>query len=397
MMSDYITTCVCGHEREIAAHLVGQALFCPGCRHTLIVTEDSLRRAGQASEDNGVAPGQHPVSPAAAPFASDGGETLPVHPAAAQFAAEEEEEPPEPEPEPESAARFAPADDEDIAIALIAPGGENRPSEPHCERCRTPFRGAWDRYETDEGTLCHRCANLAVERPAQQAVPDPTPALTAAQRSELARLAAENQVRMEEERERASERAAAESSPSFSETYKDEISRVVLVLGILVIVLAVSVALFDQSGPPQETEQAVRAALEEGQSIEELVPLWIKRVVLVLIFVIQFAGEFCALFFVLHWMNKLPSDTLGANLIAVGVVSLGITVFWSLPFHMVPVPILVILAMLGRLFLILYFVYSLYQLTLGELFMYIIGHGLVSIATRAAAVIIFGLIGMMLF
>ena len=62
---------------------------------------------------------------------------------------------------------------------------------------------------------------------------------------------------------------------------------------------------------------------------------------------------------------------------------------------MVPVPVLVMVATLGRLVLVLYFVYSLYELTLGQLFMYIIGHGLVSIATRAAAVLIFGLIGMM--
>ena len=386
-MPDYITKCLCGHEREIPAKLVGQALFCPGCRRTLVITEDSVRPVGQASEDNDIAPGQHPVSPAAAQFESDSDETRPLSPAAAQVAAEEEEP-----PEPEAVAQFAPADDEDIAIALVARGGEDRPSEPHCERCRAPFRGAWDRYETDEGVLCHRCANLAVERPTQAAVPDPTPAFTAAQRSELARLAADNQVRMEEESARAAERAAAEEGGSFSDKYREEIRKVVLVLAVVVVVLAVSVALFGDSGPPRDAEPQARVASEEGPSPEELIPVWLYYVVRGLMVVMSFVGEFCALFFVLHWVNKLPNDTLGANLIAVGVVALGLTVFWEFPFSMFP-GIGTFISVIGP-FVILYFIYSLYTLTFGQLFMYIIGHGLVTIAVWGASVLIFGLIGL---
>ena len=110
--------------------------------------------------------------------------------------------------------------------------------------------------------------------------------------------------------------------------------------------------------------------------------------------VMTFIGEFCALFFVLHWVNKLPNETLGANLIAVGVVALGLTVFWEFPFNIFP-GIGTFISVVGPFF-ILYFIYRLYVLSIGQLFLYIIGHGLVTIAVWGTSILIFGLIGLIM-
>jgi DNA-directed RNA polymerase subunit RPC12/RpoP len=54
--------------------------------------------------------------------------------------------------------RKAEGDDPD----LREPVSEPVPAEhqgPGCARCGQQFRGDWDRYQRDEGVVCHRCAN----------------------------------------------------------------------------------------------------------------------------------------------------------------------------------------------------------------------------------------------
>jgi hypothetical protein len=45
------------------------------------------------------------------------------------------------------------------ASRFLQEGGPGGAKVPRCGRCNRPFRGPWDQVDTDEGTLCHICAN----------------------------------------------------------------------------------------------------------------------------------------------------------------------------------------------------------------------------------------------
>lgn len=159
-MDELVVTCACGGSFTVRRESAGQDVECTKCGKPVRVTEANSREMTQAERD-------------------------------VRLFLDEEEEPPSPASRPQPLANAAPRGDavgppRDARSVSVAPsqgsgprsprltplgaaaaeasrflqeGGPGGAKVPRCGRCNRPFRGPWDQVDTDEGTLCHICAN----------------------------------------------------------------------------------------------------------------------------------------------------------------------------------------------------------------------------------------------
>lgn len=241
----------------------------------------------------------------------------------------------------------------------------------HCARCGREFRGEWDQYESASGMVCHICANRA-EGPGEVAeeIGEVKPVLAQYSRQGLDMPEPKLPVNPEFEQARNRE-----------ELFK----RALLVAALAMIVLAIFATIFtdfDAQPIPEPTDQA--AATEETAKEETpKLPGWVGWAVYAIQFVVSFIAKVLVLFLMLSWVNKLPNDTFGANLIALSVVGFGLAVLDIVIMLLASIPIIGIFWFLLGPIVMLYIIYSLYNLTLAELLLYFV-----------ASIVVWGLVTM---
>lgn len=363
---DYAYICPCGKRRRVNENAIGMGGRCPQCGAEFVITEDDL-----VAED--AAPPQQ--DDALINFADGAKQT--------GFEASEAVT-------PESAGPpFAEESGEDAAIAFHSAPRKASPV-PGCARCGRAFRGDWDRYRTSEGTICNVCANRIDDKPLDTASPSPLPTLTPAARLRLEQLDAEPPPPPPYP----TGEPASEEAPFFKE-HEESIRRAVLIAGIVVVLLAISVALFDPGTGPR-----MPAGTEQGVSEVPATPPQLSPRVLLLVFALRFvigyAGQIGLLFFVLKWCQALPNEDLWKNILTVAVVAFGVHAVWSIPIHVLPIPLLVIALHVARAMGILYFLQEFYNLTLGDVLTYLVSYFILSIAVHAALAVVLGLLGIVL-
>jgi len=217
-----------------------------------------------------------------------------------------------------------------------------------CACCGRAFRGDWDRTPTTEGAFCHRCANRALDPEGQQAEAEirapahnPPPVSNGVADAQPWGMADgfDERMRRHEQAEWQARLAKAKGPLIFA-----GVSAVVMVLALTL---------------PVEQYVAQLMTREPLESDAELSAAWwlvIAAVDLVLLFVRCFA----TLYVLLAWVNKLPNETLGKNLIAVGAIALAMTA----------VGIILPLGGLGKWVVGAIFIYYLYQLEFKHLLAY---------------------------
>ena len=201
-----------------------------------------------------------------------------------------------------------PAGMSDSRATRITPGIER------CVRCARPLRGAWDRYETADGIHCHICANQYQPKtePWSPPLPEPPPALD--RDSRVNPFDGRGQVLVEEPRRNA--RYAPAGPATGLERIKDLVQTKTAKLtfaGLGVLLFALALAL------PVEEYAADLFAPDPGR-VSELGPGW-GYLVLGFGFVLNCLETLVWLYLGLLWLNRLPNDTPGKNLIALGVVA----------------------------------------------------------------------------
>ncbi len=149
-MDELVVTCQCGGSFTVRRGSAGQDVECTKCGKPVRVTEANSREMTQAERDVRL------------------------------FLDEEEKQPPSPVSQPQPPASVATRGDAVApsqgsgaksprltpsgaaaaeASRFLQEGGPGGAKVPRCGRCNRPFRGPWDQVDTDEGTLCHICAN----------------------------------------------------------------------------------------------------------------------------------------------------------------------------------------------------------------------------------------------
>ena len=104
-------------------------------------------------------------------------------------------------------------------------------------------------------------------------------------------------------------------------------------------------------------------------------------------------GNVLILFLMLTWVNKLPNDTFTANLISLSVVGFGLSVLSVLIGVLAQIPIVgIVWGILGP-FVILYIIYSLYNLTVAELLLYFVAYILVLGLMTISRILLLALLG----
>ncbi len=230
----------------------------------------------------------------------------------------------------------------------------------HCARCGREFRGEWDQYESANGMVCHICANRA-EGPGavQDEVGEVKPVMAAYSREGLD---------MPEPK--------LPPNPEFIAARRREelFKRAVLFAALAMIVLAIFATIFADldSQPIPEPEATAEVTGEAGEEAPAKLPAWVPWVVYSIQFVVSFAGKVLILFLMLSWANKLPNDTFAANFIAIGVVGFGLALLDVAIMLLASIPLIgMVWALLGPL-LMLYIIYSLYNLTFAELLLFFV-------------------------
>jgi len=234
----------------------------------------------------------------------------------------------------------------------------------HCARCGRAFRGDWDQYQSAHGMVCHVCANRA-EAPGavQEEVGEVKPVMQAYSREGLD---------MPEPK--------LPPNPEFIAARRREelFRRAVLFAALAMIALAIFVTIFGDLDvtPVVDPEAPPVVASESETEAEEVpkLPAWVPWAIYAIQFVVNFGAKVAVLFLMLTWVNKLPNDTFGANLIAIGVVGFGLTVLDVVIMMFASIPFVgIIFGLLGPI-LMLYFIYSLYGLTFAELLLYFVAY-----------------------
>ncbi len=176
-----------------------------------------------------------------------------------------------------------------------------------CARCGRAFRGHWDQHDSAEGRICNICAKQYCVPGLEEA--KPAPALPDNAWMNPAPLPPEEYARL------------AALAPSRWDRFKDQMadfrgskwfSPVLLGVGVaammaFVLLLPVEeyAARFFSAAPPEKGE----------------FPKALAVVILVLQQILSLAKYITILYLGLAWANKLPNDTFGKNLLAIGLVA----------------------------------------------------------------------------
>jgi len=251
----------------------------------------------------------------------------------------------------------------------------------HCARCGRAFRGDWDQYESAQGMVCHICANRA-EGPGevQDAIGEVKPVMAAYSRDGLDMPEPERPV-----------------NPEFVQARnRDQVfQRAVLFAALAMIVLAIFVTIFaDLDTQPIPDLNEVATSTEESTEKEPAkLPGWVPWAIYGIQLLVSFSGKVLVLFLMLTWANKLPNDTFGANLIALGVVGFGLTMLDVVIMLLASMPVLGMIWGLLGLMLTLYIIYSLYNLTFAELLLFFVASLVVWGIVTMSRILLLALLG----
>lgn len=251
----------------------------------------------------------------------------------------------------------------------------------HCARCGRAFRGEWDQYQSANGIVCHICANRA-EGPGdvQDEIGEVKPVMATYSRTGLD---------MPEPK--------LAPNPEFVEARRREelFKRAVLFAALAMIILAIVVTMFSdlESAPVPEPDDTAVATTELADDAPPELPGWVPWAVRSVQFVVSFFGKVLVLFLMLSWAKKLPNDTFGANLIAISVVGFGLAVLDVLIMLLAGLPIIgIVWGLLGPI-LMLYIIYSLYDLTFAELLLFFVASIVVWGILTMTRILLLALIG----
>jgi hypothetical protein len=255
----------------------------------------------------------------------------------------------------------------------------------HCARCSRAFRGEWDQYESAQGMVCHICANRA-EGPGevQDEIGEVKPVMAAYSREGLDMPDPEGPV-----------------NPEFVQARNREevLQKAVLFAALAMIALAIFVTLFADLDVEPILDPNEVATSTQGSSENEPAKLsgWVPWAIYSIQFFVNFGGKVLVLFLMLSWANKLPNDTFGANLIALGVVGFGLAVLdviiMLIAMLLAVVPIMGFVWGLLGLFLTLYIIYSLYNLTFAELLLIFVASIVVRGIVTVSRILLLALLG----
>lgn len=268
---------------------------------------------------------------------------------------------------------------EDDAPEFVA-APEPAASGAGCKRCGRAFRGDWDRYSSPKGTVCHMCANL-----------------WEAELRKGGTIRTELEINVRQGLASVAPIEPPRPKPSFSERHRERLRHFALAAGICVIVFVLAAPWFlpntepeptstVSSGPQPETEQP---AFLTGPQPETEQPAFLTAFVIAVAIVAGVAQEFMPLYLILMWAQKLPNDTVPRNVLAVGMVAVGLYV---LGFVLGLLPI----GMLGGLIGIiahLYVLWGVYELTWFETFVYLIACSIAKGLVWAVKALILGIAG----
>ncbi len=241
----------------------------------------------------------------------------------------------------------------------------------HCARCGRAFRGEWDQYESTNGIVCHICANRAAgPGEVQEEVGEVKPVMATYNREGLD---------MPEPK--------LPPNPEFIAIHRREemFKRAVLFAALAMILLAILVTMFGDlsTEPIPEPDGSTVTTAGTPEEAPATLPRWVLVSVYAIQFAVSFLGKVLVLFLMLSWANKLPNDTFGANLIAISVVGFGLAVLDILIMLLASIPLIgMVWALLGPI-LMLYIIYSLYNLTFAELLLFFV-----------ASIVVWGLVTM---
>lgn len=238
-MDTYVATCACGHKIKVPYFALGMKGKCPRC--------------------GGV-------------FTPDESQAVPMD--------QPQEQPP----------------------AAPEPAGQRPPENVNadtpqttCARCGNPFRGDWDRQETQHGVYCYRCSNQATdgvpERLKHLAQAPPTGPLM---------------PKFEEEQLKFTEK------PAFK--------RGLLIAGLLVVALAIYYSPMANAPVPASSRTTISA---DAEAIE--MPTWVAVVWAVWRVLGIYLGLFLTLYIVLNSQNRLPHEVFWENLVYLSWVLLLLT------------------------------------------------------------------------
>ncbi len=176
---------------------------------------------------------------------------------------------------------------------MLAPGAENGGV---CARCGRGFRGDWDRVPTVEGVWCNTCANRV------DVVPPARPGPVAAAASVIG----------------GEEHDARQAPSAKSQEPAKRHGALFLLAGLAVLAISVIVIPPLQVFLTQRLAGAQDPRLAAPAQQVATAPLFFLNALLL------YARYLSALFLALHFLERLPNESFGANLISVGVVAGGL-------------------------------------------------------------------------
>jgi len=356
-MDELVVTCSCGKSFTVRRGSTGQAVECTKCGKLVRVTEANSREMTQAERDVRLFfdEEEKPSSPASRPqplatVATRGDAVGPPRDACSvSVAPSQGSDPRSPRQTPLGAAAAE-------ASRFLQEGGPGGAKVPRCARCNRPFRGPWDQVDTDEGTLCHICANK-IDNFVRGAAPSRP---QTGEQSEIMREIARQQSWSLPGMEPPPEAVADDAGRRRRQV---AILGAVAVLTITVALLLPEGALFPAGG---------------GEAPREL-PQSFAYLIVAMNALLHVATYAIAIYYTLVVTQRLPNETLLANVLAVSIVAVLVYVVNFIPFCGYILGIIVI--------------YRFYDLSLFHLIVLGVFGYLAEMCTTALGQLIFGIMG----
>ena len=326
----------------------GQNVECTKCGKPVRVTEANSREMTQAErdvrlffdeEEEPPPPASRPQPPANA--ATRGGAAAPSQGSG----------PRSPRLTPSGAAAAE-------ASRFLQEGGPGGAKVPRCGRCNRPFRGPWDQVDTDEGTLCHICANK-IDNFVLGAAPS------------RPQTGEQGEVMREIARQQSWSLPGMEPPPEGVVDDATRRRRQVAILGA-VAVLTITLVLLLPEG--------ALSPAEVGEAPREL-PQSVAYVIVAINELLRVAAYAIAIYYTLVVARRLPNETVLANVLAVSIVAVLVCVINFIPFCGYIVGIIVI--------------YIFYDLSLHHLLVLGVFGYLAEMCTTALSQLVFGIMGML--
>jgi len=359
-MDELVVTCSCGESFTVRGGSTGQAVECTKCGKPVRVTEANSREMTQAErdvrlffdeEEKPPSPPSRPQPPAT--VATRGDAMGPPRDArSVSVAPSQDSDTRSPRQTPLGAAAAE-------ASRFLQEGGPGGAKVLRCARCNRPFRGPWDQVDTDEGTLCHICANKIDNlMPGAAVVSRPQTGEQSEIMREIARLQSWSLPGMEPPPEAVADDAGRRRR-------QVAILGAVAVLTLTLVLLLPEGALFPAGG---------------GEAPREL-PQSFAYVIVAINALLHVATYAIAIYYTLVVTQRLPNETLLANVLAVSIVAVLVYVVNFIPFCGYILGIIVI--------------FRFYDLSLFHLIVLGVFGYLAEMCTMALGQLIFGIMGML--